>query len=277
MAWRIGDVLDFDAQVAWVRDAGFECLSFHASPGVPGRWRGVDPTTADRAERERLRDRLSVFSACEVHAPFAMRLTRQDPLVAIERLAPIVEFAGDVGASVVTVHPEVSWEIGRKSSGAWREAMERLNAIAGKAGLVVGVETLADCVGFGWLEEAGLENVGVTLDVGHMVLDGGAPYRSYGTIGGLVRHLGDRMVHVHVHDYDGAHDHVELGSGEVDLTDLLRSAADVGYAGMFCLELNPGRVSPAGILRSRDFLRTQMARLTRHSLGPHQAGFHKEG
>ena len=73
MAWRIGDVLDFDAQIDWVREAGFESFSFHASPGVPGQWRGVDPTAADRLERQRLRDRLSVFSSCEVHAPFSVK------------------------------------------------------------------------------------------------------------------------------------------------------------------------------------------------------------
>jgi len=162
------------------------------------------------------------------------------------------------------------------SSDASCEALHRLDAMAGRAGLVVGIETLPDCADLIWLEENGLEHVGVTLDVGHMVLGGGALLRPYGTVGGMVRHLGDRMVNVHVHDVDGTHDHVELGSGEVDLCDLLRSAADVGYVGMFCLELNPDRVSPAGILRSRDLLQAQMARLAHRSLGSHQAGLDRE-
>jgi sugar phosphate isomerase/epimerase len=263
MAWRIGHILDFDAQIVWVRDAGFESFSFHASSGVPGRWRGIDPATADRTARERLRDRLAAFSACEVHAPFAVRLTRQEPLIAVESLAPIVAFAGHVGASVVTVHPEPSSGIGGGHSKAWLEALDRLDAMAGKAGVVIGVETLGDGVGvdFGWLAEAGLENVGVTLDVGHMVLNAGAPYRPYGTIGGLVRHLANLIVHMHVHDHDGTHDHLELGKGEVDWLDVLRSAAEIGYSGALCLELNPDRVTPEGILRSRGLLLAQMARL----------------
>ena len=74
MLWRIGDILDFDAQLDWARNAGFEAIAFHASPGVPGQWRGVDPTTTNRDERRRLRDRLAEFSACEIHAPFAVVL-----------------------------------------------------------------------------------------------------------------------------------------------------------------------------------------------------------
>ena len=200
MAWRIGDVLNFDAQLAWVRDAGFQGFSFHASAGVPGHWCGVDPATADRAERNRLREQLATFPMCEVHAPFETRLTLQDPLVAVARLAPVVEFAGDVGASVVTVHPQASGEMSEDQSIVWQEALTRLDKTAGNAGVVIGIETLADFVDFGWLRTTGLENLGVTLDVGHLYLSRGTPHRSGRTIGRLVRSLAEIMVHVHVHD-----------------------------------------------------------------------------
>jgi sugar phosphate isomerase/epimerase len=262
MAWRIGDILRFDEQVAWVRDAGFRGFSFHASPGVPGRWQGVDPATADRAQRRRLRARLAAFSTVEVHAPFELRWTLGDPLAAVERLAPIVAFAGDVGASLVTVHPQAPGEVRADRSAACQEALARLDAIAAQAGVRVGVETLADFTDFRRLPGAGLENLGITLDVGHMYLNGGAPYRPYATIGGLVRALGDRVVHMHVHDYDGTHDHLKLGTGLVDLDDLLRAATEVHYSGAFCLELDPDRVSPDGILRSRDLLQRKIRRLS---------------
>jgi hypothetical protein len=43
MVWRIGDILEFDRQVEWIANAGFESISFHASAGAPGKWRGVSP------------------------------------------------------------------------------------------------------------------------------------------------------------------------------------------------------------------------------------------
>ena len=261
MVWRIGEILDFDAQVGWLQQAGFEAISFHASPGVPGQWRGVDPAVAGRGERRRLRDRLATFSTCEIHAPFEAVLSFQEPLTTVERLAPIIGFAGDIGASVVTVHPGVPDDTVRWHSTPWLATLEKLDEMAGQAGVVIGVETLKGYDGFVWLREAGLSHLRVTLDVGHTYLDDGVAYRPYGTIGGLVRSLGSRLVHMHVHDYDGTRDHVEVESGRVDFDDLLRGAAEVGYTGAMCLELNPDHVTPAGMLLSRDLLRQKMVEL----------------
>ena len=181
MIWRIGDILDFDAQLDWICDAGFEAVSFHASPGDPGKWRGVDPA-----------------------------------------------------------------------------ALERLNEMADKAGVVIGLELMR---GFEGLNAPRRDHIGVTLDVGHMYLNEGAGYLPYHTIGGLVRSLSDVLVHLHVHDYDGTYDHIEVGTGCVDFDEVLRSLSEMDYKGTLCLELNPDRVSPEGIRRSADFLRTKIGAL----------------
>lgn len=77
-------------------------------------------------------------------------------------------------------------------------------------------------------------------------------------IGGLVRFIGDKPVHLHVHDYDGVHDHIEVGTGRVDFHDLFSGLASAGYKGALCLELNPDLVSPEGIRRSMKRLRRGM-------------------
>jgi hypothetical protein len=46
-----------------------------------------------------------------------------------------------------------------------------------------------------------------------------------------------------------------------DFDELLRSVAEVKYKGFLCLELNPERVSPEGMRRSRDLLRRKMMEL----------------
>jgi hypothetical protein len=43
MAWRIGEMLDIGAQPEWIREAGFDGVGFHASPGEPDEWQGIDP------------------------------------------------------------------------------------------------------------------------------------------------------------------------------------------------------------------------------------------
>jgi len=250
MIWRIGDVLDFDAQLDWVCDAGFEAVSFHASPGQSGQWRGVDPATTGREERGRLRERLSVFSMCEIHAPFHCMLGSNGPPDVLDQLRRVIEFARDVGALIVTVHGELG-----DDSGLWQKQLDSLDGMARTVGVTVGLELMRD---FECLDAPRREHVGVTLDIGHMYFNEGEGYRSCGTIGGLVRSLGDALVHLHVHDYDGTYDHIEVGTGRVDFDDVLRGLADIGYDGALCLELNPDRVSPEGLRRSADFLRARI-------------------
>lgn len=248
MIWRIGDILDFDAQLDWVRDAGFEAVSFHASPGQPGQWRGVDPAVTGREERGRLRERLSAFLMCEIHAPFHCVIGPDGPPDVLDQLRGVVEFAGDVGASVVTVHGELG-----DDSELWQEQLDSLDGMACTAGVTVGLELMQ---GFGRLSAPRRERIGVTLDIGHMYFDEGEGYRACGSIGGLVRSLDDALVHLHVHDYDGTYDHIEVGTGRVDFEDMVRGLADIGYDGALCLELNPDRVSSEGLRRSADLLRT---------------------
>jgi sugar phosphate isomerase/epimerase len=260
MAWRIGEILDLDAQIDWIRDSGFDAVSFHASSGFPGRWRGVDPSSTTPAERRLLRDKLSGFTICEVHAPFNCELIPDKLPFVLDQLAPIIRFAGEIGASILTIHGDPPSTEGDIES--WQRALDRLDAMANESGVILGLELMS---GFERLNAQRRANIGVTLDVGHMYLNEGAGYRPYGTIGGLVRALGEMIVHLHVHDYDGVHDHVEVGTGRVDFDDLLSGLASVGYKGALCLELNPDLVSPEGIRRSMGWLRCRMENLMRRS------------
>jgi len=251
MCWRIGDILDFDAQVQWVKEAGFESIAFHASPGHPGKWRGIDPAQAGARERRRLRDLLAPFDQCEIHAPFAAELAPATPTAVIEQLETTFAFTGDVGAHVVTVHAKPP-QLDAPDTTEWNQALERLDRAAGEAGIRVGIEFMD---GFEWLSTPKREHVGATLDIGHMYLNDGTGYKPYGGIRDQIRFLDDLLFQVHIHDYDGENDHIEIGSGHVDFQAVLLGLADIGYRGMLSLELNPDRVTPDGIKRSAEFLR----------------------
>ena len=261
MLWRIGDMLDIDQQIDWITEAGFTAISFHAHPGVPGRWRGVDPAATGTAERHRLRERLAHFAMREIHAPFKPELTPDKPSETIAALEPVLSLAEDLGAELITVHgatPTLD-----QDGGPWYAALDHLEALADTRGVRIGLELMT---GFEALDHPRRPHIGVTLDIGHMYHGGGAGYRLYGSIGDLVRSLGDLTIHIHAHDHDGRDDHIELGAGLIDYDDLMRAVVDIGYAGAFCLELNPDRVGLQGIGRSRRWLQAIMRQ---HASGPH--------
>jgi sugar phosphate isomerase/epimerase len=264
MAWRIGEILDIDAQLEWIREAGFDGAGLHADPGESGRWQGIDPFATDAEARARLRRTLARFAMCEIHAPYESVLAAGSLPASTEALLAVLDFAGDVGASVVTVHADPSTQISEADLSAWWDSLKRLNARAAECQVLIGLEVTQ---GFEWIAQLGLANIGVTLDVGHMHLDGGRPLEPFGGIGDVVRRIGHTLVHLHVHDYDGCYDHIEPGTGRIDLVGVLRALKDVGYERGLCLELDPDRVSPEGILRSRVWLREQM-----RALGPAGTG-----
>ena len=254
MAWRIGGILDIDDQIRWISEAGFDALSVHAAPGEEGLWRGVAPESAGARRRAELLRAVQGFAGCEIHAPFAHTLATEGLAATVANLFPALDLAADVGATVVTVHAqppptETEWSL-------WQGPLAALNDAAAQRGLRIGLE-ITD--GYDWLLAQDWPQVGVTLDVGHMYLDGGQPLRQVGSLRRLIGRLDERLVHLHLHDYNGAHDHVTLGRGHIDFGDILAGLDDISYSGMLCLELNPDRVSPDEIIASLRWLRQRIA------------------
>ena len=247
MAWRIGDRLDLAEQVDWIEQHGFTGISLHGSAGTPGQWRGLAPADCPAPLRAEWRQRLGGFQAREIHAPFGAVMQGADSSAALATLAETLVFAGDLGAEIVTVHAEVPRD--PAALPAWREDVRRLAALAHQNRVTVGLELTA---GFAEVIERADPRLGVTLDVGHMYHRNAGPLVPFGgDLGAVVRLLGPALVHLHLHDVVGETDHVMPGTGCVDWPGLFAALREIHYAGMFCLELNPDRVTPDGICQSR--------------------------
>ena len=252
MVWRVGEILDIDAQIDWFAEAGFEAISLHGSAGKPGAWRGIDAQTTSVARRKQLRERLACFSGCELHAPYSAVPAPSDARRTVDALKPTIQLAHDVGASILTVHGiapthGVSAE-GEGDVHEWSRALECMDGLAGKAGLTVGLENLPGKLSFVGPRRS---HVGVTLDVGHLHSTrlGGLEPQSLGEV---VRTLGEALVNLHLHDHDGTVDHLAPGTGQIDFEALFSALAEVKYGGPICLELDPDRVSPQEIRSSRE-------------------------
>ena len=250
MLWRIGPILDLEEQVNWVHQHGFDAIGLHAHPGAPGDWRGLDPAATDATGRQRWRELLAPFTRREIHAPIPNEITATSQ-ANISPLVAAIELAHDLNAQVVTVHAQTPADPGCAPA-AWKRALLDLDQLASEAGVSIGLELMG---GFDWLERLPLAHTGLTLDVGHMYHHDRAAIRPYGSLGNLVRAVRRHLVHVHVHDISPEEvDHIEINKGIIPFHELVSVLAEVGYGGMLCLELNPDRVPPEGILRSRERL-----------------------
>lgn len=258
--WRIGEILDVDAQIDWIEAAGYEAISFHASPGDPDIWRGIDPSATSAEERFRLRARLASFSRVEIHAPYSAVITPEGATDAVKALEPVIEFAGDLRATILTVHaiPDDA----NPDTTDWVAALERLDRLAGSAGITIGLENIRPT----WYRGPRLSHLGVTLDVGHLhdALIKGLVRQ---TPADAVRSLGDALVGMHVHDHDGQLDHLAPGAGQIEWPTIFRALDEVSFGGFLVVELDPDRVSPEEMRRSRNWLAATAAEASGNS-GP---------
>lgn len=145
-----------------------------------------------------------------------------------------LDAASRLGAEVVTLHPGHFSPISRERPGEYleihRASLERLGSLGEEYGVKIGVENMPlfptlDGQGCDRLEEMleGL-NVGVTFDVGHLNTTTGAFER-------FIARLGERTVHVHLHDNSGESDeHRALGGGTIPWERVLKALPPVTWA-----------------------------------------------
>ncbi len=121
-----------------------------------------------------------------------------------EGLAPVLKHAREVGVQVA-FEPEPGMAIERPAE--YVKLVEHMGAAG--------------------------DELGLTLDVGHLVVTGDLP------VGDQIRALAPRLVHVHLDDsVAGIHEHRMFGEGELDLGDALRALVEVGFEGMAAVELS---------------------------------------
>ncbi|HAZ27832.1 TPA: hypothetical protein DCY67_04325 [Candidatus Acetothermia bacterium] len=231
-------------------------LDLAADLGLGGVELRADPRAAHPAEmspaaRARLRQRLEAGGLwCTVHAPlYGVNLASPIQSLATASLAEVVhtvDLAADVGARQVVVHPghvdEDYLPLDGEPELAWRRfsfALEVILARGRHRGVGVAVENKQR--GRGWemvytpedhaRALSQFSDLGACLDFGHLHTVGGDP-------AGYVTALGERLVHVHLHDNRGERDeHLPLGRGGVAWRRALAVLEGGGYQGHIVLEI----------------------------------------
>jgi sugar phosphate isomerase/epimerase len=213
--------------------------------------RAACPSDLSPDDRRRLRDRLEERGLWStVHAPiYGVNLAAPIRSLAAASLGEVlasVDLAAAVGSRLVVVHPghvdEDYLPLDGERDHAWQRFLFALEAIlsrAGRHGVQVALENKQR--GRGWDMVYAPEDharvvdrfpeLGACLDFGHLHTTGGAP-------AAYVTALGERLVHVHLHDNRGERDeHLALGHGGVAWQEALEALDGAGYRGAVVLEI----------------------------------------
>lgn len=263
-----------------VHALGFESVellsvegSRHSVGLLPGIWfDGISD-----ADLERLGRALVAFAHTSVHAPFVdAPLFTYNRGIAAESLRQVkacIAVAGRLGIEAVAVHANARGQL--DAADYWDEMLavfRELGDAAAAAGTLVGLETgyprryrqFVDLV-----HQIDHPAVGACLDTGHVAFleesgprgtdDGVANYNR--NLVRLCRDLGDKLVHMHLHDVRKAdwRDHRALGTGVIDLVPLVRALAEIGYHGLMQFELEEPE-QEASLVASRAALEAAFAR-----------------
>jgi len=100
------------------------------------------------------------------------------------------------------------------------------------------------------LARPGMEDLCLTLDVGHLHCQGEGPIET------ILRRWASRLVNVHIEDMRaGVHEHLMFREGEIDFPAIAHALTSIGYAGGVHVELSRhSHEGPSAAQRSFDFL-----------------------
>jgi sugar phosphate isomerase/epimerase len=156
-----------------------------------------------------------------------------------------LDFAAHIGAVHITLHPGPNrwpgvWpQLVQAAIDAQTQSFAELASFASTLGVQIGIENMLpgdDCLpGYDDLSQIypvldHVPGVGVTLDVGHLHVLGLDQAQ-------VIRRLGSRLNHLHVHDNHGQWDeHLPVGYGTIDWGCVCQALRDIGYGGVLEVE-----------------------------------------
>ncbi len=239
----------------------------------------LDPFRASAArvaEVRRLLERAGLRAAIETGARYYLDPFRkhQPTLLSpeesarrrrIEYYRRAIDIAADLGASLVSLWSGAA-DAGSRAADDWARleaGLAELLDFAPARRVRIAFEPepgmfIEDLAGFDELARRlphpALE---LTIDFGHLAVTEREPLGAH-----VVRHR-EPLGHVHIDDVrERRHEHLPLGSGEIDFEPLLRALLEIGYHGLVLVELSRHSAeAPLQAERSIDFLRALERRL----------------
>jgi sugar phosphate isomerase/epimerase len=172
---------------------------------------------------------------------------------AVEMTERLLNLCEKMGAPTLVVHASTrsSPTDGGKATGRLCESLNSLAGSASDLGCRIAVEN-------GWrdmygsraddlvelIEESDPDNICACLDTGHGHRLGSSP-------ASMARKIGKYLGATHIHDYDGASDHLPPFLGDIDWDELVLALSEVGYGNELIGEIEGFVNVDDGIIRSK--------------------------
>lgn len=235
-----------------------QCFELAAEAGFDGvevlgdsRWSTRDPATLTTLSR------LTGLPIMAVHTPFSHRLPGWERTAGqVGRIIRMLALAEEIGAGTIVVHlpRKIGWAfLDSEASGrripfptptpfrpVMRWLRDELSSVQSQTAVKIAIENMPAMSVAGlrlnpwwWntIEEWRQVHTWLTLDTTHWGTHGIDPLDAY-------RAAGERVVHVHLSNYDGR-EHRLPHQGDLDLGRLLRALSEDGFNGAVSVELHP--------------------------------------
>ncbi|WP_216589506.1 sugar phosphate isomerase/epimerase family protein [Streptomyces brasiliscabiei] len=262
---RLGDVL------AVLADLGYDGVALTLDHGHLDPYADDLPRRVAAVARDLARHGLDV--TVETGAPYLLdpwgkhlpTLMTDGAEHRIDLLRRAVRVAADLGSPTVHLCSGPAPDGGLPERDAWKRlaaGVETVLETAGEHGVSLAfepepymfVDTVERCLELAEMV-GGHELFGITLDVGH------AHCVEDRTVLECVRLAAPRLLNVQIEDMRrGVHQHLELGTGEIDFPPVLTALRDLDHRGLVSVEIQGGSLdAPEVARRSLDFLRAATA------------------
>ncbi|MEA4884852.1 MAG: sugar phosphate isomerase/epimerase family protein [Clostridia bacterium] len=159
----------------------------------------------------------------------------------IRQLLDCIEFAHEIGARLVVVHPGRRFSVKEPFTEHWKAQVEALGRAFDKGaslGVTLALENMEIDKGVASVtdypdmlrvvKDCGVEDLKITLDTAHM--------RDTKVVLRFIENLGPRIAHVHVSDATDKALHLRIGEGTLDLPAIARSLEEHRFSGIYSLE-----------------------------------------
>jgi sugar phosphate isomerase/epimerase len=223
-----------------IHDAGFKAVELWADP--PHAWPRHVIDEEDKIKRVVEELGLRVYSVCPHFAPWGgLNIAHYNDGIrreSVVQLKESIEMAHAFGAELVLAVP--GWVYCPQIfpiEKARRYAVESLRECASLAknyDIRIGLENTLTFVDpsdiLAIIEEVGASNVGSYVDVSNALRSGFAPAE-------YIRKLGRTIFAVHLSDANSRNDHLPIGKGDIDFSQVIKALKDVDYAGNIIFEM----------------------------------------